>query len=272
MAERNLPEKITADLEQSGFGSELAALRIFHRAPFRTTAGLVYFDNVVNTKREIDVSAEYEVTTTTANHWLCQAAIVVRAEVKKTKQPWVVLQSGTYENPYNVYLDESLMRLINVNVRSEYTLNEVLARYHQQAGDSWFGHGVHEAFKKPDELGRWFTSASKVSRACWSLYGELKHSQANLASLFLLQPLVIIDGLLFKAAANDDFSVSLQQIDKATVLYYERTSDFSRRFLVDIVTLKHLDIYVNRLKGTIQIMHDELARKLEVASAPASQN
>jgi hypothetical protein len=151
MPDDKLPAKLAKDLEKSGFGSELAALQIFHRAAFRTVAGKVYFDKVLNCQREVDLSAEKELISSVSEGWMCEAVVSVVGEVKKSEKPWVVLKSGTYENPYNIYLSDTL--IWTQNIRAEHTIQEELAKDFLASREHWFGHGVHEGFKKPDVLG-----------------------------------------------------------------------------------------------------------------------
>src|SRR4029453_1035614 len=151
MPDDKLPAKLAKDLEKSGFGSELAALQIFHRAAFRTVAGKVYFDKVLNCQREVDLSAEKELISSVSEGWMCEAVVSVVGEVKKSEKPWVVLKSGTYENPYNIYLSDTL--IWTQNIRRTHTSQEELAKDFLASREHWFGHGVHEGFKKPDVLG-----------------------------------------------------------------------------------------------------------------------
>jgi hypothetical protein len=254
----DLPQRLIADLQKSGFAAELAALRVFHHAPFRTVAGQVYFDKFLNSQRQIDLVATVDQASTIAGH-IYQAVLSVFAEVKKSEKPWVVLKTSTYENPQNTYLDDSLIDDYNPLTRHNFALRQELAQHAIASRERWFGHGVHEAFKKPDELGRWFKAASSVCRAAWS--ASPPEPQDNLSTVWIKHPLVILDGRLFSAASDANFEMELTEINRTTVLYQETNASFDRRFLVDLVVLKSLPSYVEELNGRLRIAHAELIRR-----------
>jgi len=255
-----LPTKLAEDLKKSGFGSELAALQTFHRAAFRTVAGNAYFDNILKCQREVDLSAEKELISSVSGGWACEAVVSVVGEVKKSEKPWVVLKSGTHENPYNIYLRDTL--IWSQNIRAEHTIQEELAKDFLASREHWFGHGVHEGFKKPDVLGRWFKAASSVCRAAWSAMAAPRQPQEKLATVIVMQPLVVLDGRLFCATSGEDFQLELSEITRATLLYQETNLSFNRRFLVDLVVLKSLPSYVDELDSRLQVVHGHLMRKV----------
>jgi len=262
MPGNDLPRELAKDLEKSGFGSELAALQIFHRAAFRTVAGKVYFDKVLNSQREVDLSAEKELISSVSEDWMCEAVVSVVGEVKKSERPWVVFKSGTYENPYNIYLSDTL--IWTQNIRAEHTVQEELAKDFLASREHWFGHGVHEAFKKPDDLGRWFKAASSVCRAAWGAMADSppRQAQEKLATVIVTQLLVVLDGRLFCATSSEDFQLELSEISRATLLYQETNRSFNRRFWVDLVVLNSLPNYVDELDSRLQVVHGELTRQV----------
>src|ERR1700694_4644382 len=166
MSNHEFPARLVADLEKSGFGSELSALQVFHRAKFETVAGKVYFDKLLNCQREVDLSAVKDIVS--GSDVILQAIISIVGEVKKSEDPWVVLKStATYENPYNVYLSDTLIEISNARAPT-HSIGEKLARSFLASRDPWFGYGIYEAFKKPNALRRWFKAASSVCRASWN--------------------------------------------------------------------------------------------------------
>lgn len=99
MTDNNLPEKLLEDLGKSGFGSELAALRMFHRGPFRTVAGKVYFDDVLNCQRAIDLSAEKTEHSQNAltHNWMC----IVLIQLPRSKLPFRTGVVGDYARAFH---------------------------------------------------------------------------------------------------------------------------------------------------------------------------
>jgi hypothetical protein len=251
-------KRLSADLQKSGFGAELAALRVFHHAPFRTVAEQVYFDKILNSQRQIDLVATVDKASTIAEH-IYQAVLSVFAEVKKSEKPWVVLKTSTYENPQNIYLGDSLIDDYSLLARHDFALRQELAEHAIVTRERWFGHGVHEAFKKPDDLGRWFKAGSSVCRAAWS--ASPPEPQDNLSTVWIRHPLVILEGRLFSAASDANFEMELTEIQRATVLYQETNASFDRRFLVDLVVLESLPSYVEELKERLRIAHAEIIRR-----------
>jgi hypothetical protein len=264
MADDKLLADLKTDLEKSGFGAELAALRLFHSAPFRATASKTYFDKVSNSQRQIDISAGHELHVIN-NNWIYQAELLVLAEVKKSEKPWVVFKTSTYENPYNVYLAESLIEEHNAPSRRQHETRAKLADYAVKVRGNWFGHGVHEAFKKPDDFSRWFKAASSVSRAAWANPFSRPPQQENMATVAIVHPAVILHGRLFAAASGPSFEMQLEEINRATVWHRETNSLFDRRFLIDLVVLDSLPAYITELKERLKIAHTELMKRVDLS-------
>src|ERR1017187_7772201 len=131
---KSLIEKISEDLEKSGFAAEIRAFRIFQQHRWSIQAGEVYQDLDENKTREIDLSAHLDVygrsgvsndpngTTwvrvgerspiESATERVAVHSTIV-AEVKKRRsKPWVVLKGGR-PNP-TMLLDMDPDRLVVV--------------------------------------------------------------------------------------------------------------------------------------------------------------
>jgi len=261
----DLRDKIIADLQESGFGAELEALRIMHFAPFRTTAGHPYYDKVLSCQRQIDLLAELEEMQINNNH-IYRAVLSVFAEVKKSDKPWVVLKARTYENPQTIYMDDALISEENASGHN-FDLRQKIADHALTFRGTWFGHGVHEAFKKPNELGRWFKAASSVCRAACE--ATPPNPQANLSGLWLRHPAVILAGRLFAAETDAQLQIELQEIFRATVFYQERSGWLNRRFIVDLVTMSALPTYVSELRERLKVAHTEFMKRVFVPKTKA---
>ena len=89
-----------------------------------------------------------------------------------------------------------------------------------------------------------------------------RQPQEKLATVIVMQPLVVLDGRLFCATSGEDFQLELSEITRATLLYQETNLSFNRRFLVDLVVLKSLPSYVDELDSRLQVVHGHLMRKV----------
>ncbi len=96
-----LREKLIKDLEKSGFGSEMRALKIFQDFNWRTQSNTWYFDRDEQKTREIDISA-YRSISYSLNGKACLGIIFqIFAEVKKTEKPWIVFRHNL-DKVYNL--------------------------------------------------------------------------------------------------------------------------------------------------------------------------
>src|ERR1700730_8941697 len=148
-----LRKKAISDLWKSGFGSELKALQAFDDRKEWSVMGGSFFDPVLNISRELDFTAHKHRFRKRDEDFLFYIKVSLVAEVKKSKRPWAVLRSSQWKTPELPFLMNSIIRSSTERVPKS-AIQSAFAKGCVLVANKWFGRGVHEVFKEPDDHGR----------------------------------------------------------------------------------------------------------------------
>lgn len=250
---KSLKGKIIEDLEKSGFGSEMKALKIFHSLGWRAETGRTYFDKDENISREIDISAHLcghlysEGTLCAANFFhIC-------AEVKKSNKPWVIFRDSLPIHKklcaWNNIISSNYLPMESFELVEIMSTNSLLIK------KGWRAVGIHEAFKNPKVSSQWFNAFVSVCKACEDSYkknssreGRKKSSNIleNSTKFDFFQPVVIFDGELITADLDKSGNIILEEIDSAPFTFEFKTKSYNETisYRVDLVTIKSLRNYL----------------------------
>jgi hypothetical protein len=244
-----LRRRVTKNLWKSGFGSELKALKAFDgREGWSAITGSAFFDPVLNRSRELDFTAhKHRFRQTASGDFLFNVTVSLVAEVKKSEKPWAVLHSAKWATPEELFSMNAIIRSTAGPPQSE--IRSAFAKSCLISANKWFGHGVHEVFKKPDEHGRWFSAAAKTCRACVaSTQRPLLKFQEDTWVVEYIQPLVILDGILLSATLDETKEIVVEKIPFASARFEEHGPENRGAFVVDLVTLDSFQDYVDRIE------------------------
>lgn len=254
--------KIINDLKKSGFGSEMQALRAFLTNEWHCSGGAAYYDRDEQRTREIDFLA---------NRYLSKDSIscgfYLVGEVKKTERPWVVFkgkQPGDLPRGWRnlVFFDNlppghgPLMIGFDKHSLSSQCL--------------WYGYGIHESFKNPNQTSRWYSAflssckaAEYILESLESLVNEKEDTSSDWSpnkesSLCFLQPIVVVDGPLLAADLNDCGEIVIEEIDAAPISFEYRTRQYKQRwgYAVDVVRLSAITNYIGLTERRHQDIFD----------------
>lgn len=264
---KDLEKKLLEDLDKTGFGSEMRSIRAINAAGWTTNAGAAYFDHDASITRNIDVVAvklarNFELELFFEYHLFI--------EVKKSEKPWVVFREkdrfpdhgDAWNNPY-----------FNRNAPVQLgDLTPKIRTYSIRNGLGWLGYGVHEAFKKPQDTGRWYGAAVTACKACYDYvrhesFSSLKDEPSGYPFLMLTHPVVVLDGPLTSAELNDEGEVTLEEIRWAPFEFEFSTEKYSaERYRVDLVSLDAIPEFLKILDKRVEEMFVELydARRIKL--------
>ena len=81
----------------------------------------------------------------------------------------------------------------------------------------WLGYGVHEAFKEPQDTGRWYAAATTACKATYDYvrresFKMLEKSEQRWSFLAITQPVVVLDGPMISAELTDDQGITLEEV------------------------------------------------------------
>ncbi len=249
----NLKQKIADDLRKSGFSSEMIVSSRLLASGWKCSVSGGYFDHDEKKSREIDIKA-YFVQRTGKLRVSLEFDMFI--EVKKSKAPWVVFRSRDEEDATAYWHNPSYADRLGFE---PYQLSDVLGETSLGNKLGWLGYGVHEAFKSPNDTGRWFTAAVAASKASdhqERVYKEMGYPGKGKSFLVMCTPVVVLDGVLCSAQldANNEEPL-VEQIQYATVsLEYETESYTKRCYRVDLVQIDSLADYLKHQKKRAKLL------------------
>ncbi|MFZ1074356.1 MAG: hypothetical protein WAO21_13095 [Verrucomicrobiia bacterium] len=243
----SLKSKLAADIDKSGFGSEMRAIRVFLAKGWGCYGAQAYFDRDEGKTREIDISAHYSAEKSSK----VTLEYMVKAEVKKTERPWIVFRhqdDGEYEGDswVNPYVKAGIP--FNTSM-----LSPVLAETSPRKKVGWMARSIHEAFKDPNQPSRWYSAFASTCKACEDYIGHdffsggyMKMAFKDVSYLTMCNPVIILDGLLVSARLTDKGETQLDEIEYAPFEFDFRSAKYERGgYRVDLVTLKYLHSYLD---------------------------
>jgi len=261
-----LREKLVEDLEKSGFGSEMRAIKIFLDRGWRCSGGYYYFDEDEGKNKETDLVARKIIYEELDNGMDIDIGYHVVAEVKKSEKPWVVFKKGfIYESLESTDAWNNL--IYNFNLPCEpHQLKDALSENSLLKVLKWKGYSIHESFKKPDAPSRWYSAFVSI---CKAAENELANNSSNSESgdwyeLFLVKPLVILDGILVSASLTDDGNMLLEDTKFAPFEFFHKSKNSTKdTYRVDVVRLDYLDEYIELSEARLKSIHDRLRSFVE---------
>jgi len=251
----NIPrEKIIKDLEKTGFGSEMRAIREFLSRKWDCTGNFSYFDKDAQISREGDLHA----SRLRSKDLGVETAILrfyIVGEVKKSEKPWVVFKESKIEF-WSTDAWQNLTYYHNlpcppVNLVPFLTQDSLVTKL------KWAGYGIHESFKKPNKTSRWYTSFVSSCKAAEHVLSAsslekksdmeiFKKLHGTVPYLSFVMPVVILEGTLLSAEITDNGEMNIEEIEAAPFEFHFRTTNYNRRqYRIDLVTLSSLSKYIS---------------------------
>lgn len=262
MSDTDLLGKMKKDLKKSGYYSEMLAINAFKNRLWDVTGLASYLDLDKMITRESDLSALTVRSYKDENNTHAWMHYNIAAEVKKSANPWIIFK----ENPDEPsYLSEGWSQPIHkTGIPRKYLhqgLTDTLIYEGLSNEIEWVGSGIHEFNKNPDQPSRWFSALISVCKAAEHilLNNSSNDDDFDTPYIFFTKPVLILDGKLYSAELGDENNIDLSEIKYAPINFEFQTKNYTRgNYMVDIVTLKHLDEYISFVEGRIESIFTEL--------------
>ena len=261
----SLREKLLKDIQKTGYPVELGVGDIFSRQGWGVQYSRYYVDRDEQKGKEIDISA-YRV----ASAEKVRVGLHLICEVKKSlDRPWIIFSTG------REVLDSLGWNRLHYSFRVDH---KVLSYNEMEKGssDSGFlriGRSYHEAFKSQDEKSRIFkalTSSVKASEDCLERNRDASEKSSKDTReqiefdrvINFVEPVVILDGLLYEAYLNDRAELELNEIGHIPVSFGYISSGYVHyTYLVDVVTVRELANLVSSKEKWIAGIRDTIQKK-----------
>lgn len=244
-----LRAKLIQDLESSGFGSEMRAIKVFTGRQWYTEGGYYYFDKDHRQTREIDISAYKFADGPLPNGHRFRCWYHVVGEVKKSEKAWVIF-NGSTELHHRIDAWNNLVEMPGLPF-SKSILVDDFSRNSLVSKLGWKGYGIHESFKKPDAPSRWYSSFIGASKAAQHVFQANVDSEPAENALIgdltctFVKPVVIFDGPLMAATLSDNGAINIEEVEFAPFAFPFWSEAYEERsYLVDVVRLSSLNEYL----------------------------
>lgn len=262
--------KIIADLEKSGFLSELQARQIVqhYSGHWNCFGSMSFFDLDEHKLRQVDLYAVMPCGDRVGRENHTHTVWTLVGEIKKSERPWVVLKDR--HDVLVDYLRQKDQLLSYYNFPGDpVNLIGAMHRASYSFGYQWIGCGLHESFKSPSESSRPYSAFVAVVKAAEHFHREYSKStsgrekltfdiQKNPTHLNFIQPIVIVDGQLYGAEVDKAGKVNVEELDMAPMIVSFRSPNYAREnYRIDIVRLSALRDYLSMIEN----QHNEI-RKL----------
>lgn len=262
--------KIIKDLEKSGFGSEMRAIREFLSREWNCTGNFSYFDKDKQISREGDFNASRQRLEKLGSLNSVIFRFHIAGEVKKSDSPWIVFKEST-----GIYLGDAWTNLTFFKQLpcSHVQLTAQLSEHSLLAKTKWRGYGIHESFKKPDRSSRWYSSFVSSCKAAEHIldrnreiiksFGEISNDAFEKRPFLLfVKPVVILDGPLLSAEITSTGKISIKETDAAPFAFHFKTINYDRpHYSVDLVSLSALAKYIEESEKRQDAIFNAILKK-----------
>ena len=253
----NLIDRIKKDLEKSGFGSEMQAIRTFLERGWACSGGLTFVDREEGKSREFDVLAHYYEMHRLKSGRAIRIFTDVSVEVKKSEKPWVVFKHVPNSDDD---LFHGWTEVLNYSEQLPYERAEFTDIFDDHSLTTrlgWKGYAVHESFKNPDQPSRWYAAAVTACKAAHHQLDINYDDPTDVESispdvqqfpplLHLSQPLVVLDGLLFVAEISGSGELIISPARMTSVDFHFSSEAYeAETYRMPLLTLEALPEYLN---------------------------
>jgi len=247
-----LRARIASDIQKSGFGSEMKALQIIKKAGWTATGSVHYVDLDTGATRESDIEAHHVCAESSNDerNIRFQSFLSLSIEVKKSERPWIVFREiPSY--PFQLHGASSELTFTDGLRSTRVGLLHVIGATSLATLNGWYGNGIHEAFKSPDQPSRWYAAFVSVCKAAehelggnsW-LVDESKPID-HFPYLWFSRPVVVLDGQLISAKLDANDELVLEEEKWCSVKFAYKTASYQRdKYFVDVVTLGALEEFL----------------------------
>lgn len=252
MLNEELEKKLIEDLNKTGFGSEMKAIKTFLERDWNCSGGYGYLDD--NKTREIDLQAQRHLQQSISPSGFLRVSFCIIAEVKKSDKPWIAFRTDFKNKDYEA-IDplNNLISLSNISFKRLYNNEKHRILYSTSINTipmrlGWAAYGLHESFKSPDAPSKWYSAFVSVCKAAnfWLSENKARDLGKDFFDFVIVKPIVILDGILTSASLDIKGDLVLREEEFAPFNFPFVLPNHSsnENYHIDVVTLRNLEKYL----------------------------
>jgi len=249
-----LEKKILADIQKTGFASELRVISTLLEQGWNTDHGETYEDKDENKSREIDITASKPAYDPQVAFRFNFTLVI---EVKKTDHPWVVFTTDRRMKAAGWRVMHASRNDRRQGDPGSLFDVDCIVPLDLRAKRLRIGKAFHEAFKPAGDMSKVYAALMGALKAAHyfchrypSPTGWFDITKETELSIYI--PIVVVDGRLFEVFNQYDGTIqTLEQGYIPVEMSYSspnyRTGHWDADFLPDIVTAAHFPGYLQAL-------------------------
>ncbi len=206
----DLPSKVRAWLETSGFPLEMQAAAAFREAGFEVRQSTTYADPISEKGREIDVLANDP-------DFLGFTDLATVVECKSNPSPWVVLTANDVLEGYNRLRARAVFTPRAIGALHRHKIDQLSVMPHLQASGRC-GYALRQAFSKGNDPG--YEAAMAVLSACKGIFPP--KSVGGWDTIAASLPVIVVSAPIFECELISDGNLHLTEVMHADFLFSAR--------------------------------------------------
>lgn len=254
--DEELRKKIITDIKKTGFPSELKVASVLRKNNWTVEQNGTYVDYETNRSREIDIKSYKLFKQKKSNFYFFLHLII---EVKKSERPWVFFTSKNEKEPIFGFKGPGYLQIhvadnFDSKILSAYEMGKNFPRNNEDT----IGINYYEAFKSPNEPSKIYEALLSSIKAAYHKVKESEnHWETNTKKfdpnerieLDIYMPVVIIDGMVCKAALSDDESVTVEKSDYVPLEISHSTKPYDDHisYYPEVMTLDYLESFLQKI-------------------------
>ncbi|MCX6764544.1 MAG: hypothetical protein NTU58_02440 [Candidatus Nealsonbacteria bacterium] len=239
-------KEIIKDLEKTGFPLEVFVASELEKKDWMVYNGYLYIDEETGQSRELDLHG-VKVDLCYANNIIEKVDIGnanklvshLVVQCKKSDKPWIFFDNGGMRWP--TIPDECLKSKKKKFNEMLFDDLEIFGLKDFCLKDAILHKSYHESFSKPNQN-------SKIYEALVTLVKATKYIKKRYGlgkyTLHYFMPIIVLDGMLWSASLNKNFSVCVKKVDNLFVVFEtlpkldNKGMSFEEEYVIEVITRK----------------------------------
>lgn len=270
--EKDIRDKVSEWLSNEGYPLEFFSASTFHSNGFYVRQGYYVQDLHSDSPREIDILAE--LTSFSPEPSFLRICYVVECKWSGDK-PWVVFTSRHHQIAESACIAQTIGSEVGEAILWSLAGDKTFQSLNTFSTPETPGFNGRQVFSKSNDV--FYNAMQSVASAANSLAKEYNRGnrslQDTLDAAVIILPVIVLDGLLFKASFNEtNGQIELESANQIRIHWRGAESSKFPFTTIDIVTSEKLDAFTKQRSKEANYMLRHMAKTLEIFQECVKQN
>ena len=270
--EKDVTDKVSEWLSNEGYPLEFFSASTFHSNGFQVRQGYYVQDLQSDSPREIDVLAE--MTSFSPEPSFLRICYAVECKWSGDK-PWVVFTSRHHQIAESACIAQTIGSEVGEAILWSLAGDKTFQSLNTFNTPETPGFNGRQVFSKSNDV--FYSAMQSVASAANSLAKEYNHGNKSLQEILhaaiIIFPVIVLDGLLYKAIFNEaNGQIELENTDQIRIHWRGAETSKFPFTTIDIVTSSKLDSFTKQRSEESRYMLQHMAKTLETFQECVKQN